>query len=74
MDYKQLVAAALAPALPDLTQEAILDKIEQPKTSKQGDLAFPTFMLSSVKRVKFPSICHRQTLPNQSQWVIYVQQ
>ncbi|KLD57380.1 hypothetical protein WP50_34270, partial [Lactiplantibacillus plantarum] len=48
MDYKQLVAAALAPALPDLTQEAILDKIEQPKTSKQGDLAFPTFTLAKT--------------------------
>ncbi|MFC6201518.1 arginine--tRNA ligase [Lactiplantibacillus nangangensis] len=48
MDYKQQVAAALAPALPDLTLADILAKIEQPKTSKQGDLAFPTFTLAKT--------------------------
>ena len=48
MDYKQLVADALAPALPDLTADDILSKIEQPKTSKQGDLAFPTFTLAKI--------------------------
>ncbi|MDQ7937154.1 arginine--tRNA ligase [Lactiplantibacillus sp. WILCCON 0030] len=48
MDYKQQVAATLAPALPELTEADILAKIEQPKTSKQGDLAFPTFTLAKI--------------------------
>jgi len=48
MDYKQQVANALAPALTDLSVEDIMAKIEQPKTSKQGDLAFPTFTLAKT--------------------------
>ncbi|AVK62829.1 arginine--tRNA ligase [Lactobacillus sp. CBA3606] len=48
MDYKQQVAAALAPALPALSVAEITEKIEQPKTSKQGDLAFPTFTLAKT--------------------------
>lgn len=48
MDYKQLVTDALAPALPDLDPADILAKLEQPKTSKQGDLAFPTFTLAKI--------------------------
>lgn len=48
MDYKQQVADALAPALPELEMADILAKIEQPKTSKQGDLAFPTFTLAKI--------------------------
>jgi len=48
MDYKQQVAAALAPTLTDLTPAEIMAKIEQPKTSKQGDLAFPTFTLAKT--------------------------
>jgi len=48
MDYKQQVADVLAPALPELAMADILAKIEQPKTSKQGDLAFPTFALAKI--------------------------
>ncbi|MFC6180060.1 arginine--tRNA ligase [Lactiplantibacillus daowaiensis] len=48
MDYKQQVADALAPTLTDLSVADILAKIEQPKTSKQGDLAFPTFTLAKT--------------------------
>ncbi|HAT54783.1 MAG TPA: arginine--tRNA ligase [Lactobacillus sp.] len=47
MDYKQQVADALtAPLDGTLTTEKIKDLIETPKTSKMGDLAFPTFTLA----------------------------
>ncbi|MFD1420233.1 arginine--tRNA ligase [Lactiplantibacillus songbeiensis] len=48
MDYKQQVTDALVPTLTDLTPDEIKTKIEQPKTSKQGDLAFPTFTLAKI--------------------------
>lgn len=49
MDYKQKVTAALTAALDgQLTAEEISNKIERPKTSDKGDLAFPTFTLAKV--------------------------
>ncbi|WP_261810754.1 arginine--tRNA ligase [Levilactobacillus humaensis] len=49
MDYKQKVTAALTAALDgQLTADEISNKIERPKTSDKGDLAFPTFTLAKV--------------------------
>ncbi|WP_341778543.1 arginine--tRNA ligase [Levilactobacillus sp. HBUAS70063] len=49
MDYKQTVTAALAKALAgQLTADEIAAKLERPKTSDKGDLAFPTFTLAKV--------------------------
>ncbi|WP_125572682.1 arginine--tRNA ligase [Levilactobacillus huananensis] len=49
MDYKQKVTAALTAALDgQLTADEIRNKIERPKTSDKGDLAFPTFTLAKV--------------------------
>ncbi|EKK20657.1 Arginyl-tRNA synthetase [Fructilactobacillus florum 8D] len=47
MDYKQLVATAVADATDgQVTASDIYEKIEVPKTSQNGDLAFPTFILA----------------------------
>lgn len=51
MDYKQIVADAIAVAVPDLAVADILAKIEVPKDSSMGDFAFPTFVLAKVKRM-----------------------
>ena len=49
MDYKQTVTAALAKALDgQLTADEIAAKLERPKTSDKGDMAFPTFTLAKV--------------------------
>ncbi|NLR31930.1 arginine--tRNA ligase [Levilactobacillus tujiorum] len=49
MDYKQTVVAALAKALDgQLTADEIAAKLERPKTSDKGDMAFPTFTLAKV--------------------------
>ena len=49
MDYKQTVTAALAQALDgQLTADEISGKLERPKTSDKGDMAFPTFTLAKV--------------------------
>ncbi|WP_105955904.1 arginine--tRNA ligase [Apilactobacillus quenuiae] len=51
MENKELVANALAKALDGtLKNEDILNKIERPKDSKMGDLAFPTFILAKQFR------------------------
>lgn len=52
MDNKQQIADVLSQALGDniLSNIDILNKIEVPKTSDLGDLAFPTFMLAKVMR------------------------
>jgi len=50
MDFKTQVAAAIEPALPELSLEDILDKVEVPKDSRMGDYAFPTFTLAKVRR------------------------
>ena len=46
MDEKTQVATALQTALPDISIEDIKNKLERPKTSKNGDYAFPTFFLA----------------------------
>lgn len=49
MDYKQLVADTLAPALADnLSVTDIYQKIERPKDSTKGDYAFPAFTLAKI--------------------------
>ena len=48
MDEKQRVASAVAAALPDLSLEEIVDKIERPKDANNGDYAFPTFFLAKT--------------------------
>ncbi|WP_367377018.1 arginine--tRNA ligase [Levilactobacillus cerevisiae] len=49
MDYKQQVVAALTTALDgQLSAEEIALKLETPKTSDLGDMAFPTFALAKV--------------------------
>ncbi|CAJ1227239.1 arginine--tRNA ligase [Levilactobacillus zymae] len=49
MDYKQKVTAALVQALDgQLTAEEVQAKLERPKTSDKGDLAFPTFTLAKL--------------------------
>lgn len=50
MDYKQKVTEALATALAgQLSAEEIAQKLERPKTSDLGDLAFPTFVLAKIR-------------------------
>ena len=50
-DYKQLVAQAVYAAVDgQLSEEAIVEKIEQPKDLKLGDYAFPAFVLAKVLR------------------------
>ena len=46
MDEKTQVATALQTALPDMSIEDIKNKLERPKTNKNGDYAFPTFFLA----------------------------
>ncbi|MTV82606.1 arginine--tRNA ligase [Secundilactobacillus folii] len=49
MDYKQVVADALAPALTGtLSAEDIYAKIERPKDVNKGDYAFPAFTLAKT--------------------------
>ncbi|WP_279383228.1 arginine--tRNA ligase, partial [Levilactobacillus brevis] len=49
MDYKQIVTAALSDALAgQLTRDEIASKLERPKTSDKGDMAFPTFTLAKL--------------------------
>lgn len=51
MENKELVAKALSNALDGtLNVEDIVNKIERPKDSKMGDLAFPTFILAKKFR------------------------
>lgn len=50
-DYKKLVAQAVYAAVDgQLSEEAIVEKIEQPKDLKLGDYAFPAFVLAKVLR------------------------
>ncbi|MFC6253850.1 arginine--tRNA ligase [Secundilactobacillus hailunensis] len=49
MDYKQVVADTLAPALTDVLSAAdIYQKIERPKDTSKGDYAFPAFTLAKT--------------------------
>ena len=55
MDNKQLIAGELAKVIDSLDQDAILNLLEQPKSSELGDIAFPTFSLAKTER-KSPQI------------------
>lgn len=50
MDNKQLIASELAKVIDGLDQDAILNLLEQPKSSDLGDIAFPAFSLAKVER------------------------
>lgn len=55
MDNKQLIAGELAKVIDNLDQDAILNLLEQPKSSELGDIAFPAFSLAKTER-KAPQI------------------
>ena len=55
MDNKQLIAGELAKVIDSLDQDAILNLLEQPKSSELGDIAFPAFSLAKTER-KAPQI------------------
>ena len=50
MDNKQIIASELAKVIDSLDQDAILNLLEQPKSSDLGDFAFPAFSLAKVER------------------------
>ena len=50
MDNKQIIASELAKLIDSLDQDAILNLLEQPKSSDLGDIAFPAFSLAKVER------------------------
>ncbi|RHF67553.1 arginine--tRNA ligase [Streptococcus parasanguinis] len=50
MNNKELIASELAKVIDSLDQDAILNLLEQPKSSDLGDIAFPAFSLAKVKR------------------------
>lgn len=50
MDNKQLIASELAKVINGLDQDAILNLLEQPKSSDLGDIAFPAFSLAKLER------------------------
>ncbi|RSI11865.1 arginine--tRNA ligase [Streptococcus sanguinis] len=55
MDNKQLIAGELAKVIDSLDQDAILNLLEQPKSSELGDISFPAFSLAKTER-KAPQI------------------
>ena len=50
MDNKQIIASELAKVIDSLDQDAILNLLEQPKSSDLGDIAFPALSLAKVER------------------------
>ena len=50
MDNKQIIASELAKVIDSIDQDAILNLLEQPKSSDLGDIAFPAFSLAKVER------------------------
>ena len=50
MNDKELIASELAKVIDSLDQDAILNLLEQPKSSDLGDIAFPAFSLAKVER------------------------
>ena len=50
MNNKELIASELAKVIDSLDQDAILNLLEQPKSSDLGDIAFPAFSLAKVDR------------------------
>ncbi|CAM3125206.1 arginine--tRNA ligase [Leuconostoc rapi] len=45
----KLVVSALVKVLPDFTSEQISEKLEAPKSTDMGDIAFPTFTLAKAR-------------------------
>ena len=50
MNNKELIASELAKVIDSLDQDAILNLLEQPKSSDLGDIASPAFSLAKVER------------------------
>ena len=50
MNNKELIASELAKVIDSLDQDAILNLLEQPRSSDLGDIAFPAFSLAKVER------------------------
>ena len=50
MNNKELIASELAKVIESLDQDAILNLLEQPKSSDLGDIAFPAFSLAKLER------------------------
>ena len=50
MNNKELIASELAKVIDSLDQDAILNLLEQPKSSDLGDIAFAAFSLAKVER------------------------
>ena len=50
MNNKERIASELAKVIDSLDQDAILNLLEQPKSSDLGDIAFPAFSLAKVER------------------------
>ena len=50
MNNKELIASELAKVIDSLDQDAILNLLEQPKSSDLGDIAFPAFSLAKLER------------------------
>ena len=50
MNNKELIASELVKVIDSLDQDAILNLLEQPKSSDLGDIAFPAFSLAKVER------------------------
>ena len=50
MNNQELIASELAKVIDSLDQDAILNLLEQPKSSDLGDIAFPAFSLAKVER------------------------
>lgn len=50
MNNKELIASELAKVIDSLDQDAILNLLEQTKSSDLGDIAFPAFSLAKVER------------------------
>ena len=50
MNNKELIASELAKVIDSLDQDAILNLLEQPKSSDLGDIAYPAFSQAKVER------------------------
>ena len=50
MNNKELIASELAKVIDSLDQDAILNLVEQPKSSDLGDIAFPALSLAKEER------------------------
>lgn len=63
MNEREQVVNALVPALPNISKEDIMDKIERPKDTNNGDYAFPTFFLAKTMH-KAPQMIAKDIVEN----------